>query len=61
MLMKNTVRAATRSGEMGFVAQARGQGQLAPTKMLKVGSTGSIAVGKSFVLDTLRNLGARTI
>jgi len=29
--------------------------------MLKVGLTGSIAVGKSFVLDTLRNLGARTI
>ena len=29
--------------------------------MLKVGLTGSIAVGKSFVLDILRELGARTI
>jgi dephospho-CoA kinase len=29
--------------------------------MLKVGLTGSIAVGKSFVLDVLRELGARTI
>ena len=29
--------------------------------MLKVGLTGSIAVGKSFVLGTLRELGARTI
>lgn len=29
--------------------------------MLKVGLTGSIAVGKSFVLDVLRQLGARTI
>jgi dephospho-CoA kinase len=29
--------------------------------MLKVGLTGSIAVGKSFVLDILRQLGARTI
>lgn len=29
--------------------------------MLKVGLTGSIAVGKSFVLDVLRDLGARTI
>ena len=29
--------------------------------MLKVGLTGSIAVGKSFVLDALRELGARTI
>lgn len=29
--------------------------------MLKVGLTGSIAVGKSFVLDILRGLGARTI
>ena len=29
--------------------------------MLKVGLTGSIAVGKSFVLNVLRELGARTI
>ena len=29
--------------------------------MLKVGLTGSIAVGKSFVLDILRELGARTL
>ena len=29
--------------------------------MLKVGLTGSIAAGKSFVLDALRKLGARTI
>jgi dephospho-CoA kinase len=29
--------------------------------MLKVGLTGSIAVGKSFVLDILRELGAQTI
>ena len=29
--------------------------------MFKVGLTGSIAVGKSFVLDVLRELGARTI
>lgn len=29
--------------------------------MLKVGLTGSIAVGKSFVLDVLRELGARTL
>ena len=29
--------------------------------MMKVGLTGSIAVGKSFVLDVLRELGARTI
>lgn len=29
--------------------------------MLKVGLTGSIAVGKSFILDILRELGARTI
>jgi len=29
--------------------------------MLKVGLTGSIATGKSFVLDVLRELGARTI
>ena len=29
--------------------------------MLKVGLTGSIAVGKSFVLEVLRELGARTI
>jgi dephospho-CoA kinase len=29
--------------------------------MLKVGLTGSIGVGKSFVLDVLRELGARTI
>jgi dephospho-CoA kinase len=29
--------------------------------MLKVGLTGSIAAGKSFVLDVLRELGARTI
>jgi dephospho-CoA kinase len=29
--------------------------------MLKVGLTGSIAVGKSFVLDILRGIGARTI
>ena len=29
--------------------------------MLKVGLTGSIAVGKSFVLDVLRELGARVI
>jgi dephospho-CoA kinase len=29
--------------------------------MLKIGLTGSIAVGKSFVLDVLRELGARTI
>ena len=29
--------------------------------MLKVGLTGSIGVGKSFVLDILRELGARTI
>src|ERR1041384_7318395 len=29
--------------------------------MLKVGLTGSIAVGKSFVLGVLRELGARTI
>lgn len=29
--------------------------------MLRVGLTGSIAVGKSFVLDVLRELGARTI
>jgi len=29
--------------------------------MLKLGLTGSIAVGKSFVLDALRELGARTI
>lgn len=29
--------------------------------MLKVGLTGSIAVGKSFVLDILRELGVRTI
>lgn len=29
--------------------------------MLKVGLTGSIAVGKSYVLDILRELGARTI
>ena len=29
--------------------------------MLKVGLTGSIAVGKSFVLDSLRELGARVI
>jgi len=29
--------------------------------MLKVGLTGSIAVGKSFVLDVLHELGARTI
>jgi len=29
--------------------------------MLKVGLTGSIAVGKSFVLDVLRELGCRTI
>jgi dephospho-CoA kinase len=31
------------------------------TKVLKVGLTGSIAVGKSFVLGVLRELGARTI
>src|SRR5207302_11092232 len=29
--------------------------------MMKVGLTGSIAVGKSFVLDVLRELGTRTI
>ena len=29
--------------------------------MLKVGLTGSIAVGKSFVLEVLRELGARTV
>lgn len=29
--------------------------------MLKIGLTGSIAVGKSFVLDVLRELGARTL
>ena len=34
---------------------------IADLRMLKVGLTGSIAVGKSFVLDILRELGARTI
>jgi dephospho-CoA kinase len=40
---------------------AVGQVRPAPTQMLKIGLTGSIAVGKSFVLGVLRELGARTI
>lgn len=43
------------------LARSRAGTSPAATTMLRVGLTGSIAVGKSFVLDVLRELGARTI
>jgi len=46
---------------LSFPAPSRAGASPAPTKMLKVGLTGSIAVGKSFVLEVLRELGARTM
>jgi len=43
-------------------ARGGGQGSAAPTKtMLRVGLTGSIAVGKSFVLGVLAELGCRVL
>jgi dephospho-CoA kinase len=41
--------------------QYRARASLAPTIMLKVGLTGSIAVGKSFVLGVLAELGCRIL